>query len=450
MFPDQGFEGERMISCGKLEFVKSIAPLGILLFSFGAIAFEFEPGAGVGLEYTDNARLTADDPIDDTIVVGYVGAKLAQSEGPLIADITASLNHHRYTKDSYDDVRYFNLGATADWEMIQDRLDWYLSNFYNQRPIDTFDPNTPDNIQDSNAFALGANMALLISPRQTFTLMPEFRDFYYEDLVTDNQQYTLTLDWSYQRTSLDSIGLNGIVRVVDYDLQTISDVTFTSAYFALSGERARSEFSTNLGTTHVARENGQNTTGFAGNLDWLVNLTNRSNIRAYISTDLTDTSSESLSGIIDPGAGNPNDIQITTDVIRNNVATLGYTREDGTLVSTLTGELREVNYSETPNDNRIKALNAAFNYPVTALLTSGFYARFYNTDYIDADRTDKDYTIGAYLRYQLSRKLHSRLDAKYRNRDSTLDSLNFDEWSAYASLVYGFGEPLRPTRSGGF
>jgi len=434
----------------QLKLVKSLVFATLLLCNFNLLAFEFEPGVGIGLEYTDNATLSTDNTVDDLIAVGYVGARLAEDNGPVRADITASLNHHRYTKDTFEDQRYFNLGATAGWEMIQNRFDWFLSNFYSQRPINSTDPNTPDNIQDSNFFTFGASMFLPLTARQAFTLRPEYSNFYYELQATDNQQYSLAASWDYQLNPLTSVGLNGSVRRVDYDEPVINDVTFTSIFFAVSSQRARSDFTTNLGATGVERDNGQSTEEFAGNLNWLLDLTGRSRLRTFISTDLTDSSRGALNATVDPGTGDPNDIQVTTDVIRIQVLSLGYSREDGTLTSSLTGQLRELNYSETPNDRRIRSLDAVFNYPVTGLLTSGFYARYRHTEYIDAVRTDNSYTIGGNVRYQLSRKLNSLFDLKYRNRDSTLDGQNFDEWSAFVSLVYGFGRPLRPTRTGGF
>ena len=130
--------------------------------------------------------------------------------------------------------------------------------------------------------------------------------------------------------------------------------------------------------------------------------------------------------------------------------TLGYSRQDGTLDSNLTGQLREVNYSESPDDRRIRSLNASFNYPVTALVTSGLYARYSHTEYIDTLRTDNNFSTGANVRYQLSRSIGSSFDLRYRNRDSTDPIENFTEWSAFVTLVYGFGQPMRPTRAGGF
>ena len=434
----------------QLKLIRKLAVIGLLLSNCNTFALEFLPGVGAGLEYTDNATLSADNQVDDLIAVGYVGASLVDDEGPLVGNIIASLNHHRYTKDTFEDQRYLNLGAIANWAMVQNRFDWFLNNFYSQRPINSIDPNTPDNIQDNNIFTFGANMLLPISARQTFTLRPEYRNFYYEIQATDNQQFSLAASWSYLLTPLTSVGLNGSVRTVDYDEEIIDDVTFSSVFLAISSQRARSDFSTNLGATGVERENGQSTEEFAGNLNWVIEMSSRSRVRAFISTDLTDSSTGALNATIDPGTGDPSDIQITTDVIRNKVFSLGYSREDGTLRSSLTGQLRELNYSESPNDRRIRSLNADFNYPLTGLLTSGFYARYRHTEYIDAARTDNDYTIGGNVRYRLSRKLNGTFDLKYRNRDSSLTAQKFDEWSAFVSLAYGFGQPLRPTRSGGF
>ena len=196
-------------------YLKHLGPFvftGLLVYPFNSSGLEFLPGVGVGLEYTDNAALTADNPVDDLIAVGYIGARLADNNGPVRADITASLNHHRYTRDTFEDQRYFNLGATVGWAMIRDRFDWFLNNFYNQRPVNSTDPNTPDNIQDSNILTFGAEMILPLTARQTFTLRPEYRNFYYETQNTDNQQYSLAAGWNYALNRLTYVGLNGSIR----------------------------------------------------------------------------------------------------------------------------------------------------------------------------------------------------------------------------------------------
>lgn len=434
----------------RLKPVKPTLFAALMLCQHTTAALEFEPGIGVGLEYTDNATLSSDNTVDDTIAIGYIGASLVQTEGPLRADISAALDHHTYTQDTFDDNTYFNLTAIADWEMIQDRFDWLVRDYYGQRLINTVDPNTPDNIQNSNIFIFAADMFLPVTGRQTLTVLPEYRNFSYEFQATDNQQASLTGTWEYRLSPLTTVGATGYVRAVEYDEPRINDVTFSSIFFTLTSQRSNSDFSTNLGFTDVDRENGQTTEEFAGNLDWVFKFSELSRLRTYMSTDLTDTSSGVLLGTEDPGTGDHNDIQISTDVIRNKIVAVEFTRKDRTLESTLSGRIRDLNYSESPNDRSIFALRADLGYQITEIFASGLYALYNTTEFTDITRTDDNIIVGGNVSYRLTRELNTTFDLKYRNRDSTLPTQDFDEWSAYVNLVYGFGQPLRPTRVGGF
>ena len=91
-----------------------------------------------------------------------------------------------------------------------------------------------------------------------------------------------------------------------------------------------------------------------------------------------------------------------------------------------------------------------FSHPVTQLLSSGAYVNYNRTKQLNTNRLDKRFTVGGNLRYNFSRKLHGLFDLKYRRKESTFAPENFDEYSAFVSLVYGFGDVRRPTRIGGF
>jgi hypothetical protein len=412
-------------------------------------ALDFDVGVGAGAEYTNNVTLVKENPIEDVIVVSYLGARLIDLTGPVTADVTATMNNQRYTNGTYRNSRYFTLAAGVDWEMIKDRFDWQLNNLLTQGLVINTDPNTPDNTQDTNVFTFGANMFYPISGRQSFTLFPQYRNFYYEKQDFDNQQGLLLARWDYKFSSTTYVGLNARVRAVDYQLDVINDVSFTEVHFAASGSRARSEYSTKLGTVYVNRSNGQSTEEFSGNLNWLINLTAFSTLRTFVATGLTDGGTATFQATVDPGEGNPNDIQITSDVIRNQVITIGYEHGNGARTSGISASYRNLNYSESLNDRKIRSVNAAFNYPVTALLVSGLYAGFNNTEFTDANRTDERYNIRGNLIYQLSRSLNTVFDLGYRTRESTDDVRDYSEWSAYISLTYGFGKPQRPGRTGG-
>ena len=414
-------------------------------------AFQFQPGIGVGAMYTDNATLVPVDELEDTIALGYAGASLVETEGALTGDIQASLNHHRYTKDTYNDARYFDMSATLNWEMIKHRFNWYLQDFYTQRPIDLRDPTTPANIQDTNIFAFGARMTYPASARNIFSLIPEYRRFYYESISPDNQQLSVIGSWSYQVTRLTSAGLSISAREVDYEDPLVEDVTFITPTFVVNTIGARSTLRGNLGATFVEREHGQSGDGFSGNIDWLIEMTSHSQFRTYMSSELTDTSSSTFGSTVEPGTGNPNDIAITTDVIRNKIARVEYLRQDRTLDTTLYGDISEVDYSETPNDSRSRTLGGAMTYPVTALTTTGINVRFREYEFVNTARIDDRYLLSASLNYQFTRKLRTVAEVQYRKQDSNIQINDFDEFTAYLGLIYGFGDIMRPTDfAGGF
>jgi len=356
-----------------------------------------------------------------------------------------------YIKDTFEDRRYFNLGARADWEMIKDRFNWFLSDRYTQIPVSTINSNTPNNIQDSNVFTLGASVRFPISVRQSFSLVPTFSQYYFEQRPTDSDQYSLAATWNYQMFRLTSVGLSYSVRNIKYTEtnsfgRSIDDTVFTSMGFTFNGQRLRSGFSGSLGATNVERENGDATTGFSGFLSWYIDVSSRSKFEALASTNLTDTGSVALSA----EGGGDGDVQVTTDVIRNGVFSMTYTRDDELLRTRLSARYRKLEYSESPRDRVVNYFSADMNYPITQLMSSGVYANYYRTDQLDTNRLDNNYIVGGNVSYRFSRKLRGLFDLKYRTKESTTLSQNYDEFGVFASLVYGFGNVRRPSRSGGY
>jgi len=371
-----------------------VAVVGVLFCCKSFAGPVFEPGAGLGVEYTDNVTLSPDEAVADQIAVGYVGANFSENEGPLKYDASASFNKHKYLRSAFEDQRYFNLAAQVDWAMIKDRFNWFLNNRFTQVQVRSINSNTPSNLQDSNVFTFGANVQFPVSVRQNFSLTPVFSQYYFEKLLTDNKQYSLAASWNYQMFRLTNIGLNFSARNINYTEKnalgrSIEDTTFTTMGFIFDSKWQRSGFSGNLGATKVERGNGDATTGFSGFLNWFVDVSSRSKFEALASTNLTDTSSLALAS----GGGVSNDVQVTTDVIRNGVFNLTYIRDDALLRTQVSARYRKVTYSDSPLNRVVRFFGVDLNHPVTQLLSSGVYANYYRTDQLDTKRLDDNYMI---------------------------------------------------------
>ena len=420
--------------------------LAVLLVGSPVVtALEILPGVGTGLLYTDNARLTADDEKDDLIVVGYVGAKIDENRGPLSLNAEAELIHLHYTRGTFSNQNYPGLSLTGGYEQIRGRLDWQVQNFFTQTLVDSDDGVTPDNVRDTNVFTLGPSIRFPVTGRQTITVNPQYRNFYYEDVGENNQdsnqQYALSASWLYGMYPTMNVSLNGSVTEVDYDSGGgARDYTRSTALAGISGTRVRSVYSLNLGGTDINRDKSGSTSGFAGNLTWLYNLTGHSSARVYLSSDLTDTGSLLLDSQNNPDDGDFSNVQSSNDVLRNSIVRLSYRRQDVTLNAEVWGEFRDLDYERVQSEDRdIREIGASMNYSVTAALSSGISARYTRTKETNTDRRDKYYSITGTVGYQLTRKLRTSLDLRYQNQDSKggLGS-EYSEFSSFVRLAYGF------------
>ena len=423
------------------KFSRLNLPISVILLFWSSFvsALEIDPGVGAGLRYTDNAALTPDNEDDDWIVGGYLGAQIKQNTGPVTANATASLNYEKYTDDTFGDQYYFNLNAGAGWDIIKDRFDWQVVDYFTTIRRNSLDSNTPDNQQNANAFSTGPNIRFPVSPRNSAVVSPVFRDFYYENSDADNQQYELGALWSYRLNRTMDLGPNVRVTKIDYENDDRNpDVTIGYLGIAANGTRPRSVYTINLGGNYVRRDDFDNVDGFAGDVDWRYNLTGRSSLRAYALTSLTDASADFLRSENDPDTGDFMNEQISSDVLRNSTARLTYQRGGTTLDSTVWLEYRDLDYKEAPNDREVKVIGGTLGYSVTPLMRTGITGRYNNTKETDTNRTDKEYIVGGNVSYSLSRKLRTSFRIGYHKKDSTSANNEFNEFSASINLVYGF------------
>jgi len=421
-------------------YLLAIIAVGISSLCSVAHALEFEPSVGAGLAYTDNADLVSDNEEDDIVVIGYLGAKLSEDGGPLRYEAISGLTHQTYLDNTVGDQTYFNLSTNAEWEQVRDRVYWNVRDYFTQRKRISLEADRVDNIQNTNVFTLGPSIRFQPSAAHSITVNPEFRDFYYQDSGTDNQQYSLSADWLYQMRQTFQTGLVGGVNAIDYDNEDLfPNTVFSKVHAVLSGARAHSSYTVYLGATHVSRDRFDNVNGFTGDATWLHELTGHSSLRFYLASHLTNTNTNLLDTQTNPDNGFFDGIQISSDVIRDNNISIVYRRSGDTFNTTIRGQAQDLDYKEAPRDRKVFTLGVNLDYQVTPLVDSsvrGIY-RYLKED--EFNRTDKDFRIIGSLGYRLSRDLRTEFAVRYKNKSSDLSTSEYTETAVFFGLLWGKG-----------
>lgn len=419
--------------------LKRVIGVCLLGGSTSLFAAVFEPGAGLGWQYSDNVALTPDNEDADWGAVAYLGGSLREEGGPLTYNVGGTMTYQRYANKTFDNTTYFNLDARTRWEQVENRLNWVVDDFFSQSPINSLGKDVPTNIENRNVFSLGPDITLPLSSGHRFRINPVFRDYYYEDSDADNQQYGLDAGWSYPMYPTLRVGVDVGVTDVNYDQSDVnSDYVKSQLRAVLSGSRPHSDYSVNVGTSRISRDKGADQTGFGGSITWLYRFTGHSSVRAYAATDLTDSSQGIYNSEVNPDDGNPDNVQTSGETYRNNVFTLVYSRDDDTFDTRISGELRDINYEQSLNDREVLEFGADLGYRVNAYLSTGVYGSYVKVKETDISRTDKRYLLGGRVSYNFSRKLAATAGIRYLNRDSTDAGFNYNEFSALIGVVYGY------------
>ncbi len=408
-------------------------------FLGNGFALQLAPSIGLGVEYTDNSRLTSNNEEDDFIVSGNLGAAIKEDGGPVSVNASTSLTYKNYTDNTFGDKYYFNLSGEAGWEIIKDYVTWEVEDYFSQQLVDSIEGGTPGNLQNVNVFTTGPVITLPLSARHSFNINPRFSKYYFEDSA-DSRQLSLFGGWQYKWYPQTNVSLNAGVNKIKYDNDEDNpDFTSTNLHAVFSGKQARTTYSLGLGTTRVNRDRFDDQNGFTGNLEILVDLTSRSSFDLYTAEELRDSGAGLLNSQRNSIRGNFNNEQVTSDVLNNRIIRLAYNRQGSTLRTRLWGELRNEDYKEALRDRDVTEIGVDLDYQMTALLSAGIAGAYIKKDETDINRNDKDYSVGGNIKYRLSRNLRTDFSINYRQKDSNISTAEFEEMSIFVGLSYGSG-----------
>lgn len=421
--------------------VLGLSAIAWMLRTSPAFALQADYGAGYSAVLSDNITRTPDGE-SEWINVGRGIFALRELSDELDARLFSQLELRHYMSNTFDDDLLLSLDGAATWTLIPRRLSLTVEDVYTQVAIDPRGVITPRNRQDTNAFSVGPNFFADFSPVDRLEAGARF-GYLYNETSPDSSRYSGFVRLLHDISPITSVSLNYEPLQVDYrsNALTSSDYTRHDVFAGLRTNLFDFGLSVDGGQTVIEREGTEDVDGTLAR----VALTRRMN--STMSTDLAASRAFSDAGTdllnINPAMDGP----LPTPISPFEFAESGIYRGDN-LDWTLRHQRlyeddrlhvfwRELEYDTAPFLSRRMrggALDVGYDYSAT--LSGAVFAGYSKIDYLNAPRTDEDLGFGARAVYRIRRALFLTAEGRWSERDSTLDSQNYDELRAILTIMY--------------
>ncbi len=415
--------------------------------SSSSAAYELTPLAGVSLSYTDNAKLTSDDKVDDWILGAYAGLDVTYDAQNIESSGFATVSHEQYQNDSFNSATYLNLEGDIAWTILEDRIVLEILDHFSQKPVQSINSEIPDNNQDVNAFSIGPLFTLPVSSRSQLVIHPVFRDYYFETSRIDNERYLLYTKWRYLLQPGREFGFHVDAGKVDYSFDEAGDspdFETRKIYFSFTSQLRLAEYSLRLGVTNIDRKVFFDHDGFYGRFNWVSEVSESSKLSIRLVTDLTDNGTGLLDvidrledgAVIGRGINIGSSEQLAADIMRNSQMSIAYRRQGSLMRTSLLMRFHNLDYKEKPLDRDVFDVEAVADYAMSAILSARLRGSFRRTKLKDTSRDDDLYSLGLGLTYSLSRQYSLGFDLTHYEKSSSSNINDYSENRAMIRLNY--------------
>jgi hypothetical protein len=245
-----------------------------------------------GVSHTDNAALTEDNRVSDTL--RSVGGAIAYGlEGRrLQASLNARGSYIDYANNTFDNDFQSYASGGLSYGIVPERFVWSLDDTYGQIAVDQFEPVTPDNRQDINTFSTGPDVILRLGSQSDLKMSARLRDASYEE--SDQIDSRTILGSIALRRHLSATSLWGVVAStshVKYDAPGDPTYDQPSLYATWQGTLSRQTVSLDVGANQV-ETGGQSYTRPLVRLNWDRRLAPSWGMNVYLGSEYQNTSEQ--------------------------------------------------------------------------------------------------------------------------------------------------------------
>ena len=415
------------------------------------MAGSFSASVSERIEYSTNATRNTNE-IDDTIFNTTLNLGYNNDSEKYPTVFSAQATHQEYVNNTFGDQVNYIATLNSVLRSAKQRFQWNISDIYRTVNIDTINPDTPDNSEDTNYFSTGPDWYILRNSRTSLLWSYRHEDFYFQTSDADRRDDMTSLRLSRNISRRTSVGLSAMLR--KSEPKNVSDVDIQRTYYGLFLRRiARtSVFNLQLGQSEyeVTRlisgvngnvENISKTDGASYRVEYTNRITANSNFNLTFSRSLSDSTDRLILNIadtsIDIPAGQDLNAPGTGAFIQERV-TASYNARTGWGNLSLTATYNDDDYVDDTLDTTSLAAIVNMNIPVSNRTSYGILYTFSEQERPGGNppRDFKEHSIRASISRRIETSLRLTFSLTYRERTDTNPGLSYDETRAIIDVAY--------------
>lgn len=397
----------------------------------------------LGLQHGDNLNFSEADPVSDTIFIPGFDVTLRQDGARVRTNLAGSIEYRDYLGGSYADTTRAQLDGVVDWILVPERLTWSFQDSLGVQPINELAADSPDNQQQTNAFATGPS--LLFGRRGGIDGRFDLRyiDSYAEKTrAFDTRRAAAALSIGHDLDSTSRISGNAAVQRVRFK-HDATGADFTRRDLYAEYTRTLNHFDLDLLAGYSRLSHEDSALGRSGGpllgatLGWRTDARNTFTLAlARRFTDAADTMLGNDIATTLPTGVNTGDASVTAQAYLQRSADLAWDWQGERLGFSLTPYWHDYDYvTATGLDRTARGVTAGVGYLLRPRLRLGLLATSEREHYDEFDRSDRNRSYAAVLDYEMTRRIGWNLSYTHAERHALLGDQSGNQNVIYLQFV---------------
>lgn len=417
-----------------------------------------------GLTFSDNIARVADGPSDTTYTLGATGS-FFKDEGRLRANVRASVWYEEYLNNTFEGELLGAMAGYLRYDIVPDRVSWTIDNTYGQTAPNTFQPASPGNRSNTNAFSTGPDVTLRLGQVAGIRLGGRYELSTFEnDSQLDEERlrgnvgvfrrFSGTTTGSINASLSETTFQGGSVTVAPGQFATGYDIR--EGYGRFETRRARYALSVDAGVTEVEQRGVKEDSPLL-RLNFYRRLTPSLDLNVGAGQEYRTSSDilrEAIAGVrfvgnevvyIPPGIDPAfvynviEDVNSRSQPVKYQFArgSLDFTRPRTVVSFSLGAGQERFQFSGQSLDRDVLDVGVRFSRRLRPNLTGSVSASYYDRQFVTLDGGDDNVTGSIQASWQYSSQIAFNAGYRYDKRNSDIGAFSYTENALFVGISYG-------------